>query len=67
MSPKTFGTKQCPQCGAMMEKITFTPKKGTGKVYQGGKGHGSSLGSKKSGPTKTWWQCPEDFNHTVEA
>lgn len=62
MSPKEFGTKQCQQCGAMMEKMTFTPKTATGKVYKGGPGHGRSLGT-KSGPTQTWWQCPEDFSH----
>lgn len=64
MSKKDFGTKQCPQCGSMMERVEFTPKKTVSKVGRPGKG-GFRATSKATGPKEVNWFCPEDFGHTI--
>ena len=64
MSAKDFGTKQCPQCGAMMERSEFTPKKV--KSVTPRKTGGYRLNKETTGPTKVTWYCPEDFGHAVE-
>jgi hypothetical protein len=57
--------KACPQCGSSMEKIDFTPKKVTSVTAR--KGAGYNLNKKATGPTESYWQCSEDFGHTVKA
>jgi hypothetical protein len=56
--------KACPQCGSSMEKIEFTPKKVTSASRRGTK-PGYNLNKKATGPKQTYWQCMEDFGHTV--
>ena len=58
--------KACPQCGSSMEKIEFTPKKVTSVSARGTK-PGYNLNKKAVGPKESYWQCSEDFGHTVEA
>lgn len=55
----------CPQCGASMEKIEFTPKKVTSVTPR--KGAGYNLNKKAVGPRQSYWQCSEDFGHTLDA
>lgn len=57
--------KACPQCGSSMEKIEFTPKKVTSVTAR--KGAGYNLNKKAVGPKQSYWQCMEDFGHTIEA
>jgi hypothetical protein len=49
-----------------MEKIEFTPKKVTSASRRGTK-PGYNLNKKATGPKQVYWQCMEDFGHTVEA
>jgi hypothetical protein len=58
--------KACPQCGSSMEKIEFTPKKVTSVSARGTK-PGYNLNKKATGPKESYWQCSEDFGHTVQA
>jgi hypothetical protein len=58
--------KACPQCGASMEKIEFTPKKVTSVSGRKTK-PGYNLNKKAVGPKESYWQCSEDFGHTVQA
>jgi hypothetical protein len=48
-----------------MEKIEFTPKKVTSVTAR--KGAGYNLNKKAVGPKQSYWQCMEDFGHTIEA
>jgi hypothetical protein len=57
--------KACPQCGSSMEKIDFTPKKVTSVTAR--KGAGYNLNKKSAGAKESYWQCSEDFGHTVQA
>jgi hypothetical protein len=58
--------KACPQCGSSMEKIEFTPKKVTSVSARGTK-PGYNLNKKEVGPKQSYWQCMEDFGHTIDA
>ena len=58
--------KACPQCGASMEKVEFTPKKVTSVSARKTKA-GYNLNKKAVGPKESYWQCSEDFGHTVQA
>lgn len=58
-----FPHKACPQCGAPMTKQEFTPKKTVSK--KGRSKGGFTAVSKATGPKEVWWQCQEDFGHTV--
>jgi len=68
LNENQFG-KACPQCGASMEKVEFTPKKTTSVTprTRGGQSHGVNVNKKAVGAKEVWWQCPEDFGHTVQA
>ena len=46
-----------------MEKVEFTPKKA--KDYKPRKGGGYTKTSVATGPKQVYWQCMEDFGHTV--
>ena len=61
---KDSGTKQCLQCGAIMERSEFTPKKV--KSVTPRKTGGYRLHKETTGPTKVTWYCPEDFGHAIE-
>jgi hypothetical protein len=52
-----------------MEKVEFTPKKTTSVTprTRGGQSHGVNVNKKAVGAKEVWWQCPEDFGHTVQA
>ena len=56
--------KACPQCGSSMEKVEFTPKKVTSVSARKNKA-GYNLNKKAVGPKESYWQCSEDFGHTV--
>jgi uncharacterized protein with PIN domain len=55
--------RDCPDCGGAMEKVEFTPKKA--KDYKPRKGGGYTKTSVATGPKQVYWQCMEDFGHTV--
>lgn len=46
-----------------MTRNEFTPKKTVSK--KGRSKGGFTAVSKATGPKEVWWQCQEDFGHTV--
>ena len=65
-----FPHKPCPQCGAPMTRQEFTPKKlaSTKAHKEGSKAARVTKVQrtyKATGPKEVWWQCQEDFGHTV--
>ena len=68
MSKKDFGVKQCPQCGSMMERVEFTPKKFTGEIRERKNPRGMRKVysvQKATGPKQVTWYCSENFGHAI--